>query len=73
MVLEVDCQNNRYGDREPHAFRIGKRALLVNQVVDRWLATHYGYFKVETSDGATYVLRHDSRTNLWEMILFQAA
>lgn len=74
MVLQVDCHDSQFGNgREPHAFRIGHRPLHVSQIQDRWLATHYSYFKVGADDGATYILRHDERSALWEMILFQAA
>jgi hypothetical protein len=74
MLLEVNCQQNHLGNgQEPYAFHIGQRRLGVRQVQDRWLATDYCYFKVETEDGSTYILRHDERSALWEMILFQAA
>lgn len=74
MVLQVDCRQTQLGTgQEPYAFRIGKRPLAVNQVQDRWLGTHYCYFKVGTDDGATYVLRLDERSALWEMVMFEAA
>ncbi len=72
MDLQVDCRASHVGDPEPFAFRIGKRPIGVSQVQDRWLAKHYCYFKLETDDDATYILRHDDRSGIWEMVLFQA-
>jgi hypothetical protein len=72
MVLEVDCHAGQYGDRIPHAFRFGRRAIMITEVLDRWLAAHHGYFKVQSGEGDTYLLRHDARDGIWEMILFQA-
>lgn len=72
MKLKVDCRKNLHGDDEPHAFQIGRRPVAVRQVVDRWLAPHYCYFKLDTDDSGTYILRHDERSGMWEMVLYQA-
>jgi hypothetical protein len=57
---------------EPRAFYLGQRRITVLEILDRWLAPQYGYFKVVADDGASYILRHDLPTNDWELTLFQA-
>ena len=43
----------------------------VAEVLDQWLAPDHRYFKVLGSDGALYILRHDSESGLWDLTLYQ--
>lgn len=72
MILHVESGAGPHGDMEPHAFMLGSRRLAVLQIVDRWLSRDHAYFKVQASDGNTYILRHDEPRQEWELILFQA-
>lgn len=72
MILHVESSAGLHGDVEPRAFILGGRRLEVLQIIDRWLSTDYGYFKLQASDGAIYILRHDALSNAWELTLFQA-
>lgn len=73
MNLQVESGVGLHGDVEPRAFLLGNRRLEVLRIVDRWLASDYGYFKLEASDGSTYILRHDDLSNQWELTLYQAS
>jgi hypothetical protein len=73
MKLQVESSIGLHGDVEPRAFLLGIRRIEVLQIVDRWLATDYGYFKIEASDGSTCILCHDDLSDDWELTLFQAA
>ena len=42
-------------------------------MLDRWLAPDHRYFKILGDDGATYIIRHDSVSGLWELVLYRAA
>jgi hypothetical protein len=41
-------------------------------VVDAWLAPDYRYFKLTGEDGDTYLVRHDERSDTWELTMFRA-
>jgi hypothetical protein len=72
MRLQVESTVGSYGDQEPVAFFLGDHRLTVVDILDRWLATDYDYFKVLAEDDALYILRHDEPSNEWELTLFQA-
>jgi hypothetical protein len=45
---------------------------LTAEVLDAWLAPGYRYFKLKGADGNTYLVRHDERSNTWELTMFRA-
>jgi hypothetical protein len=71
MMVQVECYAGYRGEQEPRAFTIGDRRLAVVEVRDRWAGPDYRYFKVSASDGDTYVLRHDERTDEWMLGAFR--
>ncbi|MDN5849156.1 MAG: hypothetical protein L0H63_05885 [Nitrococcus sp.] len=72
LVLSVECNTGMNGEREPHAFSMGKRRVIVDEIIDRWLATDHQYFKVRADDSGTYILRYDANRALWELTLFDS-
>jgi hypothetical protein len=72
MKLKVESYAAPFREAEPRAFYLGQRRITVLEILDRWLAPQYGYFKIAADDGAHYILRHDLPTNDWELTLFQA-
>jgi hypothetical protein len=72
MKLKVECYAGYRGAQEPIAFLIGDRRIAVMQITDRWLSAAHRYFKVQADDGGTYILRHDERSEQWDLTLFQA-
>jgi hypothetical protein len=73
MRINVETRATTGGDREPVSFSIGARTLRVTEVLDRWPATGYAYFKVEADDGGRYILRHAFADNEWDMHQFFAS
>jgi hypothetical protein len=71
MDLRVESCALPFREAEPQAFFLGQRRIAVVEIIDRWLATDYAYFKVLGNDGVTYILRHDLPTQTWELTLFQ--
>jgi len=59
-------------DMAPQRFFIGTRKVEVIDVIDRWLASDYGYFKVFTDDGGTYILKNDVLAGDWELTLYDS-
>jgi hypothetical protein len=70
MAIRVECYAGYRGDQEPLAFWLGERRLVVRAVVDRWFAPAQRWFKIDTEDGNTYVLRHDEASGDWEVAAY---
>ena len=74
LTLRVECYAGYRGEEEPRAFYFGeRRRVLVQEILDRWLAPDHRYFKVKGDDDAVYILRHDTLHNRWELTLFERA
>ena len=68
--LKVICYAGYRGEEEPREFLIGKRKILVKEIVDRWLSPDHRYFKVQGSDRDTYILCHNITTDKWELTMY---
>ena len=51
---------------------LGDRGVVVAEVLDARLAPENRYFKLRGSDGDTYLVRHDERSDTWELTMFRA-
>jgi hypothetical protein len=69
--IAVECYAGYRGEETPRLIRIDEREVLVD-VIDRWLAPDHRYFKLRGDDGGTYIVRHDSHRNEWELTLFDS-
>jgi hypothetical protein len=67
MDIRVDCYSGYRGEETPRRFRLDDREIEVSEVVGRWLDPDHRYFKVVGDDGATYILRHDLETDVWQL------
>ncbi|CAL1238872.1 hypothetical protein [Candidatus Methylocalor cossyra] len=68
--IVVLAKPREHGVPEPFAFYLGERRIDVLEVMDRWLAADYGYFKLRTAEGI-YILRHDDREQRWALTLYK--
>lgn len=57
---------------EPLAFLLGGQRIKVLQIIDRWIAQDYSYYKITASDRGMYILRYTPAFQQWELTLFQA-
>lgn len=73
LAIRVECHAGHRADEEPRAFYLGARRLEVVEIVDRWLAPEHRYFKVRADDAGTYILRHDTAADRWELTMFERA
>jgi hypothetical protein len=71
-VVRVECYAGHRAEESPRRFFIGKRAIEVIEIIDRWLGPNHRYFKVRGDDGGSYLLRNDQDTGSWEMTLFDS-
>ena len=71
MNIRVECYAGYRGEETPRRFRLGRRGVEIQTVLDRWLAPDHRYFKVLGDDNAIYILRHDVAAWEWELIFFK--
>jgi hypothetical protein len=56
--IRVECYAGYKGEEQPTRFFLGERALEVTEILDRWYQPDSADFKVKSSDGKIYILRH---------------
>lgn len=69
-AIQVECYAGFMGEETPRRFFLGETPIKVVEILDRWLAPDHRYFKLRGDDAALYILRHDSGSGLWELILY---
>ena len=72
LRIGVECYAGHRGEQTPRTLILGDRRLEVAEVVDAWLAPDHRYFKLKDAAGDTYVVRHDERSDTWELTMFRA-
>ena len=72
LTIGVECYAGHRGEQTPRTLILGNRRTAIAEVVDAWLAPDYRYFKLRGEDGNTYLVRHDGRSNTWELTMFRA-
>ncbi len=71
MDVLVECYAGYRGEQTPRAFTLAGQRRSVTSVLDCWLSPDHRYFKVVADDGDTYILRHDTVAERWELTLFR--
>jgi hypothetical protein len=72
LSVGVECYAGHRGEQTPRTLILGDRRIDVVEVLDAWLAPDHRYFKLRGTDGDTYLVRHDERSNTWELTMFRA-
>ena len=72
LSVNVECYAGHRGEQTPRRLILGDRRIAVVEVVDAWLAPDHRYFKLRGADGDTYLVRHDERSDTWELTMFRA-
>jgi len=72
LIVGVECYAGHRGEQTPRTLILGDRRIAVVEVVDAWLAPDHRYFKLRGDDGDMYLVRHDERSNTWELTMFRA-
>jgi hypothetical protein len=73
LTIRVECYAGHRGEQTPRTLILGDRRVDVAEVIDAWLAPDHRYFKVRGTDGDIYLVRHDERSERWELTMFRAA
>ena len=70
--IRVVCYAGYRGEETPRHFYLGKRKIVIEEIIDRWLAPDHRYFKVRSAAGDIYILRFSGRNDRWELTLFES-
>jgi hypothetical protein len=73
MLVQVECYAGHRGEATPRRVSFEGRSVELVEVLDCWLGTDHRYFKMLGDDGATYILRHDTARERWELTLYAVA
>jgi hypothetical protein len=73
LAVTVECYAGHRGEQTPRTLILGDRRIVVAEVLDAWLAPDHRYFKLKGDDGDTYLVRHDERSDTWELTMFRAS
>ena len=73
LTIRVECYAGHRGEQTPRVLILREHRVAVTEVVDAWLAPEYRYFKLRGADDNTYLVRHDERSDTWELTMFQRA
>ena len=72
LPIGVECYAGHRGEQTPRALILKGRRIVVEEVLDAWLAPDHRYFKLKGEDGHTYLVRHDEAADTWELTMFRA-
>jgi hypothetical protein len=72
LRVGVECYAGHRGEQTPRTLILGDRRIEVVEVLDAWLAPDYRYFKLRGADDDTYLVRHDERSDTWELTMFRS-
>ena len=71
IPITVTCYAGYRGEQEPRVLELGGKRVEVTSIQDRWLSPDHRYFKITGGDDCLYIVRHDSNTQIWELIYYQ--
>ena len=72
LSVGVECYAGHRGEQTPRTLILGEHRISVAKVLDAWLAPDSRCFKLKGADGDRYLVRHDERSDTWELTMFRA-
>jgi hypothetical protein len=72
QVVRVESYSGFKAEERPLRLHLGERTLEIVSIEDRWYSPGETYFRVLTSDGDRYVLRHTEAQDVWSLTAFRA-
>jgi hypothetical protein len=73
QLVRVECHSGYKAEERPLRIVFEGQTLEVAQLEDRWYSPGATYFRVLTTSGDRYVLRHDDAQDAWSLTAFRAA
>ena len=75
IEVKVECYSGYKADEQPRCFYIGNIRFEIQSVTDRWYQYQAGedadtadYFRVQTTDGKQYIMKHRHDNNKWYLV-----
>ena len=75
VAIKVECYSGYKADEYPRCFYLGENKYDITEITDRWYQGDLNpalpasdYFKVETTSGKQYIIKHDLENDLWFMV-----
>jgi hypothetical protein len=72
IPIEVECHSGYKADEYPKYFTRGNDRFEIHEVMDRWYQGETNpeypvsnYFKVKTTTGVQYIIKHDLESDNW--------
>jgi hypothetical protein len=67
LAVHVSCYAGGRGEEAPRSFSLGPVTVQVEEILDRWRGPRHRYFKVRSTAGEPFLLRHDEEADRWEL------
>ena len=74
IPIEVECHSGFKADEYPKCFFWNNSRFEISQITDRWYQGDSNpeypvsnYFKVETTGGEQFIIRHDLESDKWHL------
>src|SRR5215510_14680276 len=67
IPIHVDANSGYKANERPRQFTLDEVVYEIAAVVDQWYEPSATYFKVQTTEGKTYLLRYDEETDEWTL------
>src|SRR4029453_3976182 len=67
LPVYVDAYSGYKANERPCQFTLDEQIYEIDAVLDQWYEPSATYFKVQSPEGKTYMLRHDEETEEWTL------
>jgi hypothetical protein len=67
LPVYVDAYSGHKANERPRQFTLDEVVYEIDAVLDQWYEPSATYFKVESTEGKTYLLRYDEEAHEWTL------
>ena len=67
LPIYVDAYSGYKASERPQQFVLDEEIYQIAAVLDRWYEPSATYFKVQSTEGKTYLLRYDEQADEWTL------
>lgn len=65
MKIQVEAYSGYKANERPIKLWIGEKAVFVESIEEQWRGVDAYYFRVNTDDGKSHIVRHNESTDEW--------
>jgi hypothetical protein len=67
IPVYIDAYSGYKASERPRQFTLDEQIYEIGAVLDQWYEPSATYFKVQSTEGKTYLLRYDEETDEWTL------